>query len=149
MILIGRVTHVSADRFTKASGTVVNTIVPWMTKSTLFQIATILLILLQLLNIVAHTDNVFLGVHTVHTDVFLPGLRVDNPERQDRTFTTPPPLTLTTRTTITAPPPRTTTPKPGRRCFPSIARVNLTNGKSVTMSELQIGDHVLVGKKIF
>ena len=35
-------------------------------------------------------------------------------------------------------------------CFPSMAKVNLENGKTVTMSELQIGDHVQAGGiKIF
>ena len=60
------------------------------------------------------------------------------------TFSTTPPLTLTTRTTTAAP-----APAPTSSCFPSSARVQLRNGKSVTMSELQIGDHVLVGKEIF
>ena len=50
--------------------------------------------------------------------------------------------TITTRTT-TPPPP------PGPSCFPSTARVNLQNGKSVAMSELQIGDHVQAGKQHF
>ena len=30
-------------------------------------------------------------------------------------------------------------------CFPSMAKVNLENGGRVTMSELQIGDHVQAG----
>ena len=38
----------------------------------------------------------------------------------------------------------TTTASPGN-CFPSSARVMLENGKSVTMSELQIGDKVQTG----
>ena len=33
-------------------------------------------------------------------------------------------------------------------CFPTTARVNLEGGKSVTMSELQIGDRVQTGKDI-
>ena len=37
---------------------------------------------------------------------------------------------------------QTTTTKP---CFPSTARVNLQNGKTVAMSELQIGDSVQTG----
>ena len=48
-------------------------------------------------------------------------------------------------TTTTATPP----PPPGPSCSPSTARVNLQNGKSVTMSELQIGDHVQAGKQHF
>ena len=31
-------------------------------------------------------------------------------------------------------------------CFPSTVRVSLENGKSVTMSELQVGDKVQTGK---
>ena len=31
-------------------------------------------------------------------------------------------------------------------CFPSTSRVNLVNGKSVTMSELKIGDKVQTGR---
>ena len=31
-------------------------------------------------------------------------------------------------------------------CFPSEAKVSLENGKSVTMSELQIGDKVKIGR---
>ena len=30
-------------------------------------------------------------------------------------------------------------------CFPSNAQVNLQNGKTLTMSELKIGDHVQIG----
>ena len=30
-------------------------------------------------------------------------------------------------------------------CFPGIARLNLENGKSITMSELQVGDRVQTG----
>ena len=33
------------------------------------------------------------------------------------------------------------------RCFPSTAKVNLQNGKTLTMSELQIGDKVQTGRK--
>ena len=33
-------------------------------------------------------------------------------------------------------------------CFPSIARVSLENGKSVTMAELQVGDKVKAGKQM-
>ena len=33
----------------------------------------------------------------------------------------------------------------GEGCFPSFAKVNLENGKSVTMSELQVGDRVQTG----
>ena len=36
-----------------------------------------------------------------------------------------------------------------RACFPSVAKVKVENGKSVTMSELQIGDRVQTGKKSF
>ena len=44
----------------------------------------------------------------------------------------------------------TTAPPPGpSACFPSSARVHLQNGKSVTMSQLQIGDQVLAGKEGF
>ena len=32
-------------------------------------------------------------------------------------------------------------------CFPSVSVVNLDNGKSVTMSELQVGDKVQTGTK--
>ena len=35
------------------------------------------------------------------------------------------------------------------RCFPSEARVSLENGKSVSMSELQIGDKVQTGRNNF
>ena len=47
----------------------------------------------------------------------------------------------TTPTTTT-----TAAPAPGGSCFPAAARVNLDNGKSVTMAELQIGDHVQTGR---
>ena len=49
-----------------------------------------------------------------------------------------------------APPAPTTTPAPtpGVSCFPASARVNLDNGKSVTMAELQIGDHVQTGRRL-
>ena len=33
-------------------------------------------------------------------------------------------------------------------CFPSTAKVNLENGKSALMSELQIGDKVQAGKRL-
>ena len=32
-----------------------------------------------------------------------------------------------------------------KRCFPSTAKLNLENGESVTMSELQVGDRVQTG----
>ena len=44
-----------------------------------------------------------------------------------------------------APPP----PQESENCFPSSARVLLENGKSVTMSELQIGDRVQTGMNIW
>ena len=34
-------------------------------------------------------------------------------------------------------------------CFPSSSKVNLENGKSVLMSDLQLGDQVQTGKKKF
>ena len=34
------------------------------------------------------------------------------------------------------------------KCFPSVATVKVENGKSVTMSELQIGDAVQTGTNI-
>ena len=37
-------------------------------------------------------------------------------------------------------------PPPPVHCFPITARVSLESGKSVTMSELQIGDRVQTGK---
>ena len=43
-------------------------------------------------------------------------------------------------------PPPPPPPPPQEKCFPSSARVILENGKSVTMSELQIGDRVQTGK---
>ena len=36
-----------------------------------------------------------------------------------------------------------------RACFPSTSKVNLESGKSVTMSELQLGDRVKTGKKVY
>ena len=42
----------------------------------------------------------------------------------------------------------TTTPPPPPTCFPSTGLVNLENGKSVTMSELKIGDQVQTGTDI-
>ena len=33
-------------------------------------------------------------------------------------------------------------------CFPSVATVNLKQGKTITMSQLQIGDHVKTGKML-
>ena len=36
---------------------------------------------------------------------------------------------------------------PKKGCFPSSAKVYLENGKSATMSELQIGDQVQTGNK--
>ena len=51
------------------------------------------------------------------------------------------PTTSTTTTTTT-----TTTAAPsGGGCFPSASKVKLKNGKSVMMSELQIGDQVQTG----
>ena len=35
-----------------------------------------------------------------------------------------------------------------KRCFPSTAKLNLKNGESVTMSELQVGDRVQTGKHV-
>ena len=35
------------------------------------------------------------------------------------------------------------------RCFPSSSKVNLKNGKSVPMSDLQLGDQVQTGKKVY
>ena len=55
--------------------------------------------------------------------------------------TTIPYRTTTTTTTTRAPPP----PERPKFCFPSNAKVNLENGKSVTMSELKIGDLVQTG----
>ena len=37
------------------------------------------------------------------------------------------------------------TPDCENNCFPSTAKVNLENGKSVRMSELQVGDKVQTG----
>ena len=37
-------------------------------------------------------------------------------------------------------------PPPPPKCFPSDAQVKLENGKSVTMSDLQIGNQVQTGK---
>ena len=44
--------------------------------------------------------------------------------------------------------PETTTPQPsgGGGCFPSVSRVQLKNGKSISMSELKIGDKVQTGR---
>ena len=53
--------------------------------------------------------------------------------------------TTTTTTTTTQPPP----PPPSKKCFPSTARVNLETGKSVSMSELQIGDKIQIGRVEF
>ena len=36
-----------------------------------------------------------------------------------------------------------------KKCFPSMAKVNVENGESVTMSELQIGDKVKTGTNMF
>ena len=41
----------------------------------------------------------------------------------------------------------TLVPPPPPGCFPSTARVNLENGKSVVMSEIQMGSRVQIGKK--
>ena len=91
--------------------------------------------------------------YTVHTAVDLTGTTTRRARSAIRwTFTKPPPLTLTTRTPSTPLPELVTfatTPPPQYPCFPSTARVQIPNGKSVTMSELQIGDHVLVGKELF
>ena len=45
------------------------------------------------------------------------------------------------RPPTTTPPP----PPPSSSCFPSTATVNLENGKTVTMSELQVGNKVQTG----
>ena len=45
----------------------------------------------------------------------------------------------------TAQPPPPPPPPPPPSCFPSESKVNLENGKSVTMSELNIGDRVQTG----
>ena len=52
---------------------------------------------------------------------------------------------MTTTTTTTAAP--TPAPAPGVPCFPAAAKVNLDNGKSATMAELQIGGHVQTGRR--
>ena len=57
----------------------------------------------------------------------------------------PNPVALTTTTTTTTPPP----PAPSGGCFPATSKVNLIHGKSVTMSELHIGDQVQTGKESF
>ena len=50
--------------------------------------------------------------------------------------------TTTSTTTTTKPPP----PPPAKnKCFPSTARVTLKDGKTVTMSQLKIGDQVQTG----
>ena len=51
---------------------------------------------------------------------------------------------MTTTTTTTAAP----TPAPAVPCFPAAAKVNFDSGKSVTMAELQIGDHVQTGRTL-
>ena len=55
------------------------------------------------------------------------------------------PTTTTTATTTTT---TTQAPSGGSSCFPSAARVFLKSGKSVPMSELQVGDHVQIGRHI-
>ena len=54
------------------------------------------------------------------------------------------PRTTTTTTTTTPPPPPPS--GGGGGCFPSSGNVLLENGKSVTISELHLGDHVQTGK---
>ena len=49
-------------------------------------------------------------------------------------------VTTTTTTTTTTP-----SPSSSSGCFPSESRVKLENGKSATMSELQIGDKIQTG----
>ena len=56
--------------------------------------------------------------------------------------------TLQTTTTTTKKP-TTTTKKRKPPCFPSTARVSLENGKSVIMSELQVGDRAQTGIDYF
>ena len=56
------------------------------------------------------------------------------------TITTPPPPPTTTTAT-----PTTTTTSGGGGCFPASGYVLLENGRSVTMSELQLGDQVQTG----
>ena len=53
----------------------------------------------------------------------------------------------TTRTYVCdiCPPPSTAAPDSPDSCFPSHAKVNLENGKSLTMSELQVGDKIKTG----
>ena len=46
-------------------------------------------------------------------------------------------------------PTTTTPPPPSKPCFPLNAKVKVENGKSVQMSELQIGDRVQTGMKQF
>ena len=46
-------------------------------------------------------------------------------------------------------PTTTASPPPSRSCFPLNAKVKVGNGKSVQMSELQIGDRVQAGIKHF
>ena len=45
---------------------------------------------------------------------------------------------------LAVPPP----PPQSSGCFPSVARVSLENGKSVSMSELQKGDRVQTGRSL-
>ena len=51
-------------------------------------------------------------------------------------------LFLLQTTTTIAPPP------PPPSCFPSMAKIKLENGVSITMSELQVGDQVQTGNEI-
>ena len=40
-------------------------------------------------------------------------------------------------------------PPPKKGCFPSTAKVKVANGKTVSMTDLQIGDQVQTGKDIW
>ena len=75
------------------------------------------------------------------------------------TSTTTSTTTTTTTTTTTSPPQPPPPPPPPPPlpqssssssstggCFPATAKISLDNGRSVTMSELEIGDHVQIGK---
>ena len=73
----------------------------------------------------------------------IPTTQTTTPSTTTPSTTTP--STTTTTTTTTTTPPTTHPPPPTTSCFPSIAKVKLQNGKSITMSELQIGDQVQTG----
>ena len=51
-------------------------------------------------------------------------------------------------TTTPPSPPPPTPPSPPPPCFPSSSKVTVAEGKTVTMSELQIGDQVLAGMRL-